>query len=207
MKAKGSEPGRQANGHAREDFPAAGESAPSAAEGEAAAEGLAEEAVAVDAAVVAELEAALENTRAELAQSTDRLLRTAAEFDNYRKRTEREKLEAWGRAQADIVARLLDAIDDLERVAHYADSTPTAVLHEGVLLVEKKLRTVLQAAGLERIEAEGEMFDPAGMEAITTAPAEHPEEEDVVADVLQPGYRFKGQLLRPARVRVKKYEA
>ena len=166
-----------------------------------------DESVAVDADTVADLEAALENTQAELSQTNDRFLRLAAEFDNYRKRTERERADLWGRAQADLVSRLLDAMDDLGRVAAHAPSTPPAALLEGVQLVEKKLRTVLQASGLEPIEPTGEPFDPLSMEALATVAAEHPEEDDVVSDVFQAGYRYKGQLIRPARVRVKKYEA
>jgi molecular chaperone GrpE len=159
-----------------------------------------------EAALVSDLEATLENTRAELAQATDRLLRLAAEYDNYRKRTERERVELVARSQAEIVARIIDVLDDLERVAHFDENTPTAALLEGVQLVERKMRTVLQSAGLEVIEAQGVAFDPALMEALATVPAEHPEEEDVVSDIFQAGYRFRGHLVRPARVRVKKYE-
>jgi len=159
-----------------------------------------------DAALVSDLEATLENTRAELAQATDRLLRVAAEFDNFRKRTERERSELVARSQAEIVSRIIDVLDDLERVAHYDANTPTASLLEGVQLVEKKMRTVLQAAGLEAIEALGVVFDPLLMEALAMTPAEDPEEDDVVSDIFQAGYRFRGHLVRPARVRVKKYE-
>jgi molecular chaperone GrpE len=60
---------------------------------------------------------------------------------------------------------------------------------------------------LEPIDAEGEFFDPATMEALMTVPAEHPEDEELVADVFQKGYRFKEILIRPARVRVKKYDS
>jgi len=155
---------------------------------------------------VSDLEAMLENTRAELAQATDRLLRVAAEFDNFRKRTERERSELVARSQAEIVSRIIDVLDDLERVAHYDANTPTASLLEGVQLVEKKMRTVLQAAGLEAIEALGVVFDPLLMEALAMTPAEDPEEDDVVSDIFQAGYRFRGHLVRPARVRVKKYE-
>jgi molecular chaperone GrpE len=168
--------------------------------GEAASDGMS------DAALVSDLEATLENTRAELAQATDRLLRLAAEYDNYRKRTERERVELVARSQAEIVSRIIDVLDDLERVAHFDANTATAALLEGVQLVEKKMRTVLQSAGLESIEALGAAFDPASMEALATAPAEHPEEEDVVSDIFQSGYRFRGHLVRPARVRVRKYE-
>jgi molecular chaperone GrpE len=150
--------------------------------------------------------AALEEARAELSRLQDRHLRLAAEYDNYRKRTERERVESHGRAQAEIVSRLLDAIDDLERVANHDENAPAAALIEGVRLVDRKLRQVLETAGLQPVQAEGTLFDPTSMEGLATVEAEHPEEDDVVSDVLQRGYLFRGQLLRPARVRVKKYE-
>jgi molecular chaperone GrpE len=143
----------------------------------------------------------------ELSALHDRHLRLAAEFDNYRKRSERERLELGARSQADLVGRLLDVLDDLQRVSAIdGERTTTATLLEGVQLVEKKLRGVLEAAGLTTVEAEGELFDPQSMEALMTVPAEHPEEDEAVADVFQKGYRFKDLLVRPARVRVKKYE-
>jgi molecular chaperone GrpE len=80
-------------------------------------------------------------------------------------------------------------------------------LVHGVELVERKLRQTLESAGLERIAAEDAVFDPSTMEALMTVPTDSPEEDDHVADVFQPGYRYQGVLLRPARVRVKKYEA
>lgn len=144
-----------------------------------------------------------ETLRREVQDLSDRHLRLAAEFDNYRRRVERERQEAWARAQADLAGRLLDVLDDLERVAHH--SVGDSPLLEGVQLVEKKLRTVLDAAGLEQIDAENAGFDPNSMEAVAMVPTEIPEEDDVVSDVFQRGYRFKGQLLRPARVRVKKH--
>jgi molecular chaperone GrpE len=150
--------------------------------------------------------AALEEAEAELARTLDRHLRMAAEYDNFRKRTERERTESWGRAQGELVGRLLDVLDDLERVAHYDESASAASLFEGVRLVDKKLRQVLEAAGLEPVDAEGALFDPNSMEGLATVATEVPEEDDVVSDVFQRGYRFRGQLLRPARVRVKQYE-
>jgi molecular chaperone GrpE len=189
--------GRKPNGHA-----AGGGGASEAPEASGPAEGL-----AVDADVIADLEATLENTQAELSRTNDRLLRLAAEFDNYRKRTDRDRAELWGRAQADLVSRLLDALDDLGRVADHDENTPAAALLEGVQLVERKLRTAFQSAGLETIDPAGETFDPSTMEAVAIVEAEHPEEDDVVSDVFQVGYRYKSQLIRPARVRVKKYEA
>lgn len=149
----------------------------------------------------------LDNLRRDLQQTNDRYLRLAAEFDNYRKRVERERTDAFARAQGDVVRRVVDVVDDLERVSQFDQATPAAALLEGVRLVEKKLQNVLESLGLETVDAAGAIFDPETMEAIATTAAEHPEEDDVVADVFQRGYRFKGQLLRPARVRVKKYEA
>lgn len=163
--------------------------------------------VGVDADLVADLEAALENVQIELSRQNDRYLRLAAEFDNYRKRTERERVETYGRAQADVVARLLDVVDDLERVADFDETISSSALLEGVQLVERKLHAALEAVGLEKVDAAGQIFDPASMEALASVPAEGPEEDDRVADVFQQGYRFKGHLVRPARVRVKQYEA
>ncbi len=154
-----------------------------------------------------DIESELDNLRQDLAKTNDRYLRLAAEFDNYRKRVDRERAEVYTRAQSDLARRLVEVVDDLERVAHYDESMSAKALLEGVQLVKKKLVQVLESFGLEAIEAEGAVFDPATMEAIATVEAEHPEEDEVVADVFQRGYRFKGQLLRPARVRVKKFEA
>jgi molecular chaperone GrpE len=142
----------------------------------------------------------------ELAAAAERTLRLAADFDNYRKRSERERAETWTRAQADLAGRLLDTLDDLERVVQHADPSQGSLL-EGVQLVERKLRQALGAAGLEAVEADGAEFDPNIMEAVAMVSAESREEDDRVSDVFQRGYTFKGTLLRPARVRVKKHGA
>jgi molecular chaperone GrpE len=142
----------------------------------------------------------------EVASLNDRLLRTAAEFDNYRKRTDRERAELPLRARAEVVSPLLDIMDDLERVAAYDDDTSAHALLEGIRLVDKKLSRLVHGWGLEVVDPTGQSFDPATMEAMMTVPAEHPEEDEVVADVFQKGYRLGDSLIRPARVRVKKYE-
>jgi molecular chaperone GrpE len=166
-------------------------------------EGIGEEEQVTDA----QIDADLENLRLDLSKANDQRLRLAAEFDNYRKRIERERTELYARAQADLTAKLLDVIDDLERVADFGEDTPVSALLQGVQLVEKKLLTVLTSLGLEAIDPKGEAFDPSTMEGLATVEAEHPEEDEVVSDVFQKGYEFKGQLIRPARVRVKRYEA
>lgn len=164
---------------------------------------------AVDAETEAEaeqIESDIDELRREFSTLSDRHIRLAAEFDNYRKRIERERADAWARAQGDLAARLLDTLDDLERVTQHAAESDDALL-QGVQLVERKLRQSLQAAGLEEVDAEGARFDPNSMEAVAMVPVETHEEDDIVSDVFQRGYRFKGSLIRPARVRVKKHGA
>jgi molecular chaperone GrpE len=149
----------------------------------------------------------LDQLQTELNAARERHLRLAAEFDNYRKRVARDQTESVARAQSNLVGKLVEVLDDLERVAHHSDNASAEVLLQGVQLVERKLRQSLEASGLERIAAEDALFDPAIMEALTTVPAQSEAEDDHVANVFQPGYRYQGVLLRPARVVVKKYEA
>jgi molecular chaperone GrpE len=172
------------------------------AEEEQGAVGVDAEQEEAEAGVAAEVH----ELRAELSEFRDRHLRLAAEFDNYRKRNERDRHTLVTRLQVDLVASLLEVVDDLERVAESGEDASPAALIEGVHLVEKKFRAVLAAAGLEPIDAEGELFDPALMEAMMIVPTEDPAEDDRVADVFQRGYRFGDVLVRPARVRVLKYQ-
>ena len=144
--------------------------------------------------------------RRELDEQRDKYLRLAAEYDNFRKRTTKERLEAGGRAQADLVKQLIDSLDDLSRFATLdAAATDSAAVLQGVDLVEKKLRKALTGAGLEVIEPVDQPFDPAVQEAVATEPALSSEDDNMVARVYQRGYRFNGQLLRPARVVVKQW--
>jgi molecular chaperone GrpE len=153
-----------------------------------------------------QIESDIDELRRDFSTLSDRHVRLAAEFDNYRKRIERERADTWTRAQGDLAARLLDALDDLERFAHHAAETDDALL-KGVQLVERKLRQSLTTAGLEEVDAAGARFDPNSMEAVAMVAAESNEEDDIVSDVFQRGYLFKGNLIRPARVRVKKHGA
>jgi molecular chaperone GrpE len=142
----------------------------------------------------------------QLSDQRDKLLRLAAEYDNYRKRTAKERIEAESRGQAELVKRLLDALDDLSRFAHVdPETTDPQTLHKGIELVEQKMLKTLGAAGLEIINPLDQTFDPTQHEAVTTEPALSPEDDHTVAKVFQPGYRFNGQLLRPARVVVKQW--
>lgn len=141
-----------------------------------------------------------------LAEQQDRYLRLAAEYDNFRKRTARERGEQTTRAQADLVKQLIDGLDDLARFAHVDPATTDAsTIVKGVEMVEKKLLKSLNGAGLEVIDPINQSFDPTVHEAVATEPALSPEDDHVVSRVYQAGYRFNGQLLRPARVVVKQW--
>jgi molecular chaperone GrpE len=141
-----------------------------------------------------------------IAELRDKYLRLAAEFDNYRKRTTRERAEAGARAQGELVRHIVDSLDDLGRaIAVDPASTDAQSVVSGVDLVAKKLLKALTAAGLEIIDPLHQTFDPAFHEAVATEPALSPEDDHVVSQVFQPGYRFGGQLLRPARVVVRQW--
>lgn len=159
-----------------------------------------------DGVTSADIESDLDELRLDLEKTTDRYLRLAAEFDNYRKRVERERGDMRVRSQAELAAHLLEAFDDLARVADFDETTSAAALLDGVRLVEKKLTQALESFGLERVDAGGKIFNPETMEGIATVPTDSEAEDDIVSDVFQPGYLFKGQLIRPARVRVKRFE-
>ena len=141
-----------------------------------------------------------------LAEQHDRYLRLAAEYDNYRKRSVRERQEASLRGQADMLRGLLDALDDLTRFAHVDPATTdTKTVVDGVAMVERKMLKALAGIGLEIINPVDQTFDPAHMEAVATEPALSREDDHVVSKVYQQGYLFNGQLLRPARVVVKQW--
>jgi molecular chaperone GrpE len=138
----------------------------------------------------------------EFQEMRDRHLRLAAEFDNYRKRVARERVELTDRAQALFIARLLDVLDDLDRLVATETSTSEEALRGGLMLVDKKLRKELEAAGVERIDPTGQPFNPAEQEAVSIVPPPDPSKDHTVSATFQSGYRFKGALVRPARVQV-----
>ncbi|HET7024127.1 MAG TPA: nucleotide exchange factor GrpE [Gemmatimonadales bacterium] len=148
-------------------------------------------------------DSAIARLEAEVAELRDRHLRLAAEYDNYRKRTARERSELTDRAQADLLVRLLDVVDDMDRLAAGGAQVQTVdQLHEAVVLTEKKLWKELEAAGFEAVEPTGAPFDPEQHEAISSIPAPDAARAHLVAQTFQVGYRLKGLLLRPARVQV-----
>jgi molecular chaperone GrpE len=142
----------------------------------------------------------------ELTEQRDKYLRLAAEYDNFRRRTAKERQESQLRGQADLLRGLIDPLDDISRFAHVDPQTTDAkTMVDAVSMVEKKLMKTLAGHGLEVVDPVGRPFDPAMHEAVMTEPAAVPEEDHLVARVFQPGYVFNGQLLRPARVVVKQW--
>ena len=150
---------------------------------------------------VVRLESELGEARLVLAQATDKYLRLAAEFDNYKKRSVKERTEARTRAQVELIDKLVDALDDLARFAHVDPAqTDAKTYHDGVDMVERKVWKQLDGLGVTRIDQPGVPFDPNQHEAVTMAPAPAPAQDHTVGAVLQPGYKLGDALIRPARV-------
>ncbi|WP_419949378.1 nucleotide exchange factor GrpE [Candidatus Palauibacter sp.] len=144
---------------------------------------------------------------AELAALHDRHLRLAAEFDNFRRRTRRELGEAGEGARADLARRLLEVMDDLQRVAETPlDGTTTEALHEGIGLVARKFTKVLADVGVEQVNPLEERFDPNLHDALMMTPTDDPEQDELVSHVVLVGYRLGERLLRPARVTVFRHD-
>jgi molecular chaperone GrpE len=145
---------------------------------------------------------AIRRLEGQLGEERDRHLRLAAEYDNYRKRVARERGELTDRAQATLVGRLLDVLDDMDRLAADRANASVDAIRQAIELLDKKLQKELQAVGLERLDPVGEPFDPSLHEAVSIVPPPTKAQDHQVAATFQPGYRFKGTLVRPARVQV-----
>jgi molecular chaperone GrpE len=142
----------------------------------------------------------LKKTQQELKGKEDRLLRLAAEFENYKKRTRREWELLQSQANADLIREIIGGIDNFDRAfAHYGEEDTH--LREGLRLIHNGLMDILRKAGLAEIEALNQKFDPAVHEAIGETESADAE-EGRVAQVVQRGYRLHDTVLRPARVLV-----
>ena len=143
---------------------------------------------------------ATENRERSPEQMVDQLQRLQAEFSNYRRRVERDRVDTTLWAQRALIEKLVPVLDDLERATNSlgAETGPAA---QGLALIREKLLAVLTEAGLERIPTRDEMFDPERHEALATQPVE-PERSGKVIEELVPGFSFRGKLVRPARVTV-----
>lgn len=153
-----------------------------------------------------ELAAALAAAERERDEYLDHLQRSRAEFENYRKRTTRELMEALDRGAEALCADLLGVLDSFGFALEAADRSEDDGLAKGVRLLHEQLVDVLVRAGLEEIPGEGRPFDPTVHEAMLQVDAEEAlgeaVDDPVVVEVLRPGYRFKSRVLRPAQVKV-----
>ena len=153
------------------------------------------------AANVAELTATIQQLRAENLTLYDRLLRKQAELENLRKRMQREKEETVRQANADLIRAFLPSLDAFERALKDPDKTVPDGFYKGMELIYCGLLDVLERAGLTRIEALGQTFDPHLHQAVETVEDERRRDQEIVEELL-PGFKFKHQLLRPSMVKV-----
>jgi Molecular chaperone GrpE (heat shock protein) len=150
-----------------------------------------------------DLDALLADTQQERDEYLDLAKRTKADFENFRKRMSAEIQAAGVRGKGELARDVVPVLDDLERALQSAGidpegDSPDGLTH-GVLLVFRGLRETLTRNGIEAVDPKGEKFDPNLHEALSTLPAEGTEPGTVV-EVMQKGYRFEDQLIRPARV-------
>ncbi len=142
----------------------------------------------------------LEEAKAETARLRDQLLRTAADFDNFRKRSRKETREAEAQSREDLLRELLPIFDNLERAGEHAEkATDVQGLADGVQMVLRMFFDTLGKLDVHRVDSVGKAFDPAVHEAIQQMEStEHP--PGTIAAEVQPGYRSGERLLRPAMV-------
>ena len=146
------------------------------------------------------LQAQLAEAESKASEYKDGWMRSQAEFQNYRKRIERDNEMMYSSMKGDIIRKVLPALDDLERALQNRPSDSGAWI-SGIELIQKKLASILEAEGVKKIEAQGAAFDPNFHEAISHESADGFESGHVIA-VVQNGYMLGERVIRPALVRV-----
>lgn len=151
--------------------------------------------------VAVEETAPLDAAKQEVAELKDKYLRLYADFENFRRRTSKEKLELLSTASADIVKLILPVVDDFERAkVSFDSSTDIVALKEGVDLIYTKLLKTLESKGLKAIESKGETFDVEIHESIAQFPAPTEEQKGKVIDEIEKGYYLNDKVIRYAKV-------
>ena len=143
---------------------------------------------------------ALEEAKAKYAELNDTYLRLYSEFDNYRKRTAKEKLDMTATAAAAVIKDMLPVLDDFERALLNMEKNGNEADIQGITLIYNKLKTTLQKKGLEEIVAIDCDFNTDEHEALTMIPAPDESKKGKVLDVIQKGYKLNGTVIRFARV-------
>ncbi|HSB10671.1 MAG TPA: nucleotide exchange factor GrpE [Blastocatellia bacterium] len=152
---------------------------------------------------LSQLQAQVEALTAERASLYDQLLRRQAEFENYRKRVERERGQLYQRGRDDVLVQFLPVVDNFERALSSLETSEgdAEALRHGVELIHKQFKDALSKFGLEPVESVGQTFDPHLHEAVTTE-ATDKHKENTVIEEFQRGYKIGDRLLRPAKVKV-----
>lgn len=149
-------------------------------------------------------EADAQDLKGQLAELNDKYLRLYSDFDNYRRRANKEKLEMIKTASSGVVLSLLPVIDDMERALNAIQKVEEAseqnALLEGVNLIYNKLMATLKQQGLSECEVAGKPFDPETAEAVAQIPAPEEAQKGFVLEVVQKGYALDGKVLRFAKV-------
>ena len=145
-------------------------------------------------------EKALEEEKAKYAELNDKYLRLFSEFDNYRKRTAKEKIDLTATASESVIKDILPVLDDFERALQNMEKNGNETDIQGVTLIFNKLKDILKKKGLEEIEAMGVEFNTDEHEALTMIPAPEEDKKGKVLDVIQKGYKLNGKVIRFARV-------
>lgn len=152
-----------------------------------------------------ELEENVKQMEVQLQESKDKYLRLYAEFDNFKKRTMKERLELLKSASQDIVTALLPVLDDFDRAKKSADDENTEEhFSEGVSLVYHKLYSTLHQKGLSKMESNNQVFDPELHEAISEIPVPQPEMKGKIIETVEQGYYLNDKIIRYAKVVVGK---
>lgn len=157
--------------------------------------------VEVDEQVIEE-QTVEEKLQSELKQEKDKFLRLFAEFENYKRRTSKERIELFSTASEDVMKTLLPVLDDFERaLSHFNDDKEAETLRKGVLLIYQKLISTLEQKGLKIIEIEkGEVFNADNHEAITQIPAPTDDLKGKIIDIIEKGYKLGDKVIRFPKV-------
>ena len=148
----------------------------------------------------------LEELREEAKKAKERyeqLLRLSAEFDNFRKRREKEMQDFLKFGQEEFIVKFLPVLDEMEKVIDEKNVTPKTLL-KGLHLIQKNLFSVLTSEGLERQKVVGEPFDPLCHEVVETVDSKKYKDNEIVEE-LRPGYLLRGKVIRPAMVKIAKH--
>ena len=148
----------------------------------------------------------LEDLKTELEATKAKMLRLHADFDNYRKRVQKEREDWFNYAALDLIAKLLPVVDNMERALDSINREEEEIknLFSGVAMIHRQLLEVLEKEGLKPIKALGEVFDPLFHEAIMQEPPAEGQEDNMITEELRKGYCFKERIVRPTMVKVAK---